>query len=122
MAGCEKTEWIWRDGEFVRWEDATIHVMSHVAHYGSSIFEGIRCYSTPNGTAIFRLEDHMRRFLDSGKVYRMEFDYSVEELSLIVEETVRRNNMPDGYKIGRASWSEGSELAAQRTASENGTT
>ena len=95
--GFEKTEWIWRDGEFVRWEDATIHVMSHVAHYGSSIFEGIRCYSTPNGTSIFRLEDHMKRFLDSGKVYRMEFDYSVEELSLIVEETVRRNNMPEGY-------------------------
>ncbi|MEX2283177.1 MAG: branched-chain amino acid transaminase [Gemmatimonadota bacterium] len=95
--GFEKTDWIWRDGEFLRWEDATIHVMSHVAHYGSSIFEGIRCYATPNGAAIFRLEDHMKRFLDSGKVYRMEIDYSVEELSLIVEETVRRNNLPEGY-------------------------
>ncbi len=95
--GFEKTEWIWRDGEWVRWEDATIHVLSHVAHYGSSIFEGIRCYATPDGPAIFRLEDHMKRFLDSGKVYRMEIDYSVEELCVIVEETVRRNKMPEGY-------------------------
>jgi branched-chain amino acid aminotransferase len=96
-AGFEKTEWIWRDGEFVRWDDANIHVMSHVAHYGSSIFEGIRCYKQTDGPAIFRLEDHMRRFLDSGKVYRMEIEYSVEELCLIVEDTVRKNNLPEGY-------------------------
>lgn len=65
------TEWIWKNGEFIRWEDATIHIMSHVVHYGSSIFEGIRCYSTPAGPAIFRLPEHIRRFHDTARVYRM---------------------------------------------------
>ena len=98
MAGAfEKTEWIWRDGEFVRWEDATIHVLSHVVHYGSSVFEGIRCYDTPEGAAIFRLEDHMRRFLDSARVYRMPLSYSLEELCRACEETVHRNDLPEGY-------------------------
>src|SRR5213075_3205208 len=60
---------IWRDGKFVDWEDATIHVMSHVVHYGSSVFEGIRCYETPGGPAVFRLPEHMRRLADSCRIY-----------------------------------------------------
>ena len=72
---------IWRDGKFVDWEDATIHVMSHVVHYGSSVFEGIRCYETPTGPAVFRLGSHMRRFQDSCRIYRMPLKYSIEELS-----------------------------------------
>ena len=67
---------IWRNGEFIDWWDAKIHVMSHVVHYGTSIFEGIRCYNTEKGPAIFRLKEHIRRFFDSAKIYRMEIPFS----------------------------------------------
>ena len=60
MAKITETGWIWRDGEFVRWQDATVHVLAHSLQFGSSVFEGIRCYSTPRGPAIFRLEDHLQ--------------------------------------------------------------
>src|ERR1017187_333381 len=66
------TEKIWHNGRFIRWEEATIHVLSHVVSYGSSVFEGIRCYSTPAGPAIFRLREHIRRMIDSARIYRME--------------------------------------------------
>jgi branched-chain amino acid aminotransferase len=66
-----RTNLIWRDGELIPWEQATLHVMSHVVHYGSSVFEGIRCYETPDGPAVFRLREHVRRLLDSCKIYRM---------------------------------------------------
>ena len=75
-----RTQKIWRDGQLIAWEDATIHVMSHVVHYGSSVFEGIRCYSTPNGPAIFRLREHMRRLLDSCKIYRLAIEHSLDDL------------------------------------------
>jgi branched-chain amino acid aminotransferase len=97
MSGLQKTEWIWRDGAFVRWEDAHIHVLSHVVHYGSSVFEGIRCYDTPEGTAIFRLEDHMRRFFNSARIYRMPISFSFDALCRACHETVHRNRMPAGY-------------------------
>ena len=98
MAGTfEKTDWIWRDGELVRWEDATIHVLSHVVHYGSSIFEGIRFYDTPDGPAIFRLQDHMRRFIDSAKVYRMGLPYDLDSLCEACEVVVSKNQMASGY-------------------------
>src|SRR5512147_1348608 len=84
------TEWIWRNGEWIRWEDATIHVLSHVVHYGSSVFEGIRCYATPQGPAIFRLPEHMRRFRDSAKIYRMEMP-DMETLEEACKEVVVRN-------------------------------
>jgi len=88
---------IWRDGKFVDWEDATIHVMSHVVHYGSSVFEGIRCYETPGGPAVFRLGDHMRRFQDSCRIYRMPLKYSIEDLSRAAVETVAENELPHCY-------------------------
>src|SRR6267154_2741661 len=66
------TEKIWHNGRFIAWDDARIHVLSHVVSYGSSVFEGIRCYATAAGPAIFRLRDHIRRMLDSAKIYRME--------------------------------------------------
>jgi branched-chain amino acid aminotransferase len=88
---------IWRDGQFVNWEDATIHVMSHVVHYGSSIFEGIRCYDTPKGPAVFRLSDHMRRFADSCRIYRMPLGYSGEELARACVDTVAENGLPHCY-------------------------
>lgn len=88
---------IWRDGKFVRWEDATIHVMSHVVHYGSSVFEGVRCYATPEGPAIFRLADHMRRLADSCRIYRMPLEYSTETLVQAAIDTVVENELPHCY-------------------------
>jgi branched-chain amino acid aminotransferase len=97
MARADNHHRIWRDGKFVDWEDATIHVMSHVVHYGSSVFEGIRCYATPEGTAIFRLEDHMRRLADSCKIYRMPLEHSLETLVQGAIDTVIENEMPHCY-------------------------
>lgn len=98
MSGSiQKTEWIWRDGEFVPWEEATLHAMSHVVHYGSSVFEGIRCYRTADGPAVFRLPAHLRRFLDSCRVYRMEPEHSRDELEEAVCELIRRNGLESCY-------------------------
>jgi len=93
----KKTEKIWHNGKFIAWDDAKIHVLSHVVSYGSGIFEGIRCYNTPQGPAIFRLKDHMRRLINSGKIYRMELPFSVEELSNAACEVVRANHMGACY-------------------------
>jgi len=97
MAAADNHHRIWRDGKFVDWEDATIHVMSHVVHYGSSVFEGIRCYETPKGPAVFRLGSHMRRFADSCRIYRMPLKYSMEDLSRAAVETVAENALPHCY-------------------------
>jgi len=97
MARADNHHRIWRDGKFVEWEDATIHVMSHVVHYGSSVFEGIRCYATPEGPAIFRLEDHMRRLADSCRIYRMPLEHSLETLVQAAIDTVVENEMPHCY-------------------------
>ncbi len=99
MAGAPftPTEWIWRNGEMVRWADATIHVLSHVVHYGSSVFEGIRCYNTSDGPAIFRLAEHMRRFIDSGKIYRMEYEYDADEMTEACEQVVGANGLDECY-------------------------
>lgn len=91
------TNRIWRDGSFVEWDDATIHVMSHVVHYGSSVFEGIRCYETPSGPAIFRLPEHMRRFADSCRIYRMPLEHSLETLTQACIDTVSENGLPHCY-------------------------
>ena len=92
-----RTAKIWRDGELVNWADATIHVMSHVVHYGSSVFEGIRCYETPAGGAIFRLRDHMRRLHDSCTIYRMPMRWSVDELMQAAVDTVAGNELRACY-------------------------
>src|SRR5580693_7691863 len=92
------TEKIWHNGRFIRWEDAKIHVLSHVVSYGSSVFEGIRCYSTPAGPAIFRLREHVRRMVDSARIYRMEhLAYSAEQLADAMLELVRVNKMEACY-------------------------
>ncbi|HWG35129.1 MAG TPA: branched-chain amino acid transaminase [Gemmatimonadaceae bacterium] len=91
------THKIWRDGTFVDWQDATIHVMSHVVHYGSSVFEGIRCYDTPDGPAIFRLQDHMRRFLDSCRIYRMPMQHSLADLMAACSDVVSENELAACY-------------------------
>jgi branched-chain amino acid aminotransferase len=92
------TEKIWHNGRFIRWDEATIHVLSHVVSYGSSVFEGIRCYSTPSGPAIFRLREHIRRMLDSAKIYRMEdVGFSADVLAEAMVELVRVNQMDACY-------------------------
>lgn len=97
LAGIQKTDWIWKNGEFIAWDDAQIHMTSHVIHYGSSIFEGIRFYDTKQGPAVFRLTDHMRRFEGSAKIYRMELGYSVEQMVAACKEVVARNGIAEGY-------------------------
>ena len=91
------TALIWRDGRLVDWRDATLHVMSHVVHYGSSVFEGIRCYDTPQGPAVFRLAEHMRRLVDSCRIYRIPLRYSVDELCRAAVETVAANEVRECY-------------------------
>jgi branched-chain amino acid aminotransferase len=92
------TEKIWHNGRFIRWDEATIHVLSHVVSYGSSVFEGIRCYSTPAGPAVFRLREHVRRMVDSARIYRMEnLGFSPAQLAEAMLELVRVNHMDACY-------------------------
>jgi branched-chain amino acid aminotransferase len=97
MAPLSETKWIWRDGELIRWQDAQVHVLCHSLQFGSSAFEGIRCYATPRGPAVFRLEDHFQRLLNSCKIYRMEVKYSVDELVAATCELVERNQLDACY-------------------------
>ena len=92
------TEKIWRNGEFIAWDDAKIHVLSHVVSYGSSVFEGIRCYETTSGPAVFRLREHVRRMVDSAKIYRMDnFQFTREELENAILELVAVNQLQSCY-------------------------
>jgi branched-chain amino acid aminotransferase len=93
----KKVEKIWMNGKLVNWDDATIHVLSHVVHYGSSWFEGIRCYETAKGPAIFRLDNHLRRLFDSVRIYRTEIPYTMREIEGAVLDTVRANKMRACY-------------------------
>ena len=93
----KKTEKIWHNGKFIHWDDATVHVASHVISYGSAVFEGIRCYNTKQGPAIFRLRDHLQRLLNSAHIYRMEIPYSLDELCTAATELVRTNKMNACY-------------------------
>jgi branched-chain amino acid aminotransferase len=88
---------IWHDGRFIDWNDAKIHVLSHVTSYGSSVFEGIRCYATPSGPAIFRVREHLRRLMDSAKIYRMEVQHTTDELAGAMAELVRVNKLDSCY-------------------------
>ena len=97
MSQIAATDWIWRDGEFIPWADAHVHVLSHSMQFGSSAFEGIRCYHTPNGPAIFRLREHMTRLLNSVKIYRMELAYSLDELSAACCALVLKNKLNACY-------------------------
>jgi branched-chain amino acid aminotransferase len=92
-----EAEWIWKDGEFVRWRDATVHLLSLAVQFGSSVFEGIRCYETPRGPAVFRLNEHMRRLQDSCRVYRIELRWSAAELVEASKTTVARNGFSSCY-------------------------
>jgi branched-chain amino acid aminotransferase len=88
---------IWYDGKLVKWENATTSIMSHVIHYGSSVFESLRCYKTPRGAAILRLQAHVERLFDSAKVYRMDIPYSKQEFGEAIIQTVKENNLEECY-------------------------
>ena len=88
---------VWHNGEWVQWNDARVHVMSHVLHYGSSVFEGIRCYKTNRGPAIFRLREHMQRLLNSAKIYRMEHEWTLDELCDAAVELSARSGLDQCY-------------------------
>ena len=88
---------IWHNGTLIPWEKAQIHVLSHVVHYGSSVFEGIRCYAQPQASAIFRLPEHMQRLLDSAKIYRMGLPYSLDQLCTAVVDLVEANDIAPCY-------------------------
>jgi branched-chain amino acid aminotransferase len=88
---------IWLNGEFVAWEDAKVHVLTHALHYGTGVFEGIRAYETPNGTAIFRNQDHLDRLEKSAKLYYMELPFSKEQLREVTHELIARNGFKSCY-------------------------
>ncbi|MGY0560291.1 branched-chain amino acid transaminase [Luteimonas sp. A277] len=90
-------EWIWHNGSIKRWAEATTHVMAHALHYGSSVFEGIRSYNTPNGPAIFRLTDHNRRLFQSAKIHEIDIPYTVEEFNAACREVITRNGFTSAY-------------------------
>jgi branched-chain amino acid aminotransferase len=88
---------IWLNGEFVAWEDAKVHVLTHALHYGTGVFEGIRAYETPNGTAIFRNREHLERLEKSAKLYYMELPHSPEQLREVTHELIARNGFKSCY-------------------------
>jgi branched-chain amino acid aminotransferase len=93
----QTTSNIWHNGKLIPWDQAQIHVMSHVVHYGSSVFEGIRCYTQPSGAGVFRLPEHMARLIDSAKIYRMPLPYTADQLSAAVIDVIEANGVTPCY-------------------------
>ncbi|MGA7692334.1 MAG: branched-chain amino acid transaminase [Nitrososphaeraceae archaeon] len=90
---------IWMDGSLVDWNKATVHILTHALHYATAVFEGIRCYKTVNGLAIFRLSDHIQRLINSGKIYFMDIKYSKEELERAVIDTINANEVGEEFYV-----------------------
>ena len=97
MAWDDTANKIWIDGNMVDWKDANIHVLSHVVHYGTSVFEGIRAYKNENGVGVFRLKEHVQRLFDSAKIYKIDIPYTQEEIEEAILETVRVNDLNGCY-------------------------
>jgi branched-chain amino acid aminotransferase len=93
----QKVDKIWMDGKLVDWDDANVHILTHTLHYGSGVFEGIRCYATSQGGAVFRLTDHIVRLFNSAKIFMIDIPYTVEQLVEATKETVRANNIDECY-------------------------
>src|ERR1700757_226630 len=93
------TQFIWFNGKLVPWEKATVHVLAHALHYGSSVFEGVRAYETPRGVAIFRLRDHTRRLFDSARIYRIAMSWSVEQINDACRQVIAANSLTRGAYI-----------------------
>lgn len=92
-----KAEFIWFNGEIMPWQNATVHVLSHAIHYGSSVFEGVRAYNTPNGPAIFRHAEHTKRLMDSAKIYRMPVAFTEQQIMEATKAVIRANKLNDAY-------------------------
>lgn len=97
MSAFDEDAKLWFSGQFIDWKDANIHVMSHVVHYGSAVFEGLRCYDTPKGSAIYRLGNHVRRLFNSAKIYRMKIPFTEQVVFDACVEVVRLNGWKDAY-------------------------
>ncbi len=95
----EGAKFIWMNGQMIPWEQATVHVMAHALHYGSSVFEGIRVYPTPNGPAVFRLTPHVKRLYDSALIYRMPVPFKQDEITAACKDIIRKNELNDGAYI-----------------------
>jgi branched-chain amino acid aminotransferase len=94
----DKVEFIWMNGEFMPWDEAKVHVLSHAIHYGSGVFEGVRFYETEDGrTAVFRMQDHTKRFFYSANVLQMKFPYTEEQINEVTLEIIRKNKVKKGY-------------------------
>ena len=93
----EETEFIWHKGDLVPWKDATVHVMTHALHYGSSVFEGIRVYDTNNGPAFLCLSRHLKRFYDSARIYRMDMPFEIEALTAACHQVITANKLKAAY-------------------------
>src|SRR3954452_22845680 len=93
----EKAEYIWMNGEFVPWDEAQVHVLSHGLHYGTGVFEGVRCYDGDQGPAIFRHKDHLKRFRQSAQLYYLDLPYTEEEIGEATRELLRKNGLRDCY-------------------------
>lgn len=94
---ADRDGWIWMDGQMIPWRDAQIHVLTHTLHYGMGVFEGVRCYETPTGSAIFRLDDHTERLFNSAKIFQMKIPYDPTTLAEAQREVVRRNGLKSAY-------------------------
>ena len=94
-----RNDWIWHNGKLVPWDQAQVHVLTHALHYGSSVFEGIRVYTTPNGSQIFRLQAHTRRLMDSAKIHRIPVPYSTDQIDAACREVVTENKLTNGAYI-----------------------
>lgn len=92
-----KTEKIWMDGKFVNWDDAKIHIMTHTLHYGLGVFEGIRCYNTPKGPAIFKLDEHVKRLFQSAHIFLMDIPFTEDEIKKAIINTVKTNKLKECY-------------------------
>ena len=92
-----KSDFVWMNGTFKKWEDSNIHITTHALHYGSSVFEGIRCYKTKKGSAVFKLKEHVKRLFESAKIYRMEVPSNEEEIEKAIIQTIKKNNLDACY-------------------------
>ena len=97
MSMSDRDGFIWLDGKLIPWRDANTHILTHSLHYGMSVFEGVRAYDTGRGTAIFRLQDHTRRLLNSAHIFQMDVPFDEETLNEAQKEVVRSNNLESAY-------------------------
>ncbi|HCE09244.1 MAG TPA: branched chain amino acid aminotransferase, partial [Oxalobacteraceae bacterium] len=97
MSMSDRDGKIWKDGELIDWRDATIHVLTHTLHYGMGVFEGVRAYQTPQGTAIFRLREHTQRLFNSAKIFQLTIPFDLETVMEAQRQVVRENKLESCY-------------------------